>query len=133
MKKIKAILEAGKDGFGVSFYEIPNVFGFGESVEEAKADAEAALVGFIEILEKCGKPVPDELSGSYEIDFEFETEALLKHIEGIVTKTALAKASGINPAQLSHYSSGLKKPRQKQRERIVKGLHKLGQDLLSVS
>jgi predicted RNase H-like HicB family nuclease len=133
MKTIKVILEAGKDGYGVSFDEIPNVFGFGESIEDAKADAEAALNGFIEVLKKTGKPVPQILQGEYQLDFELDTEALLKHIEGIVTKTALAKASGINPAQLTHYSSGLKKPRKEQREKIINGLHKLAKELLSVS
>ncbi|WP_352423226.1 type II toxin-antitoxin system HicB family antitoxin [Proteiniphilum sp.] len=133
MKTIKVILEAGKDGYGVSFNEIPNIFGFGESIEEAKDDAEQALVGFIRILEKQGRPVPEVLDGEYELAFEFDTVALLKHIEGIVTKTALAKASGINASQLSHYSSGLKKPRKEQRDRIISGLHKLGEELLSVS
>ena len=68
-----------------------------------------------------------------ELCFEFDIEALLKYVDGIVTKTALSKASGINASQLSHYSSGLKKPRKEQRERIIKGLHTLGQELLSVS
>ena len=133
MRKIKAILELGKDGYGVSFEEIPNVFGFGESLEEAKADAKAALDGFVKVLKKHEKPIPKILTVNYELEFEFETESLLKHVEGLVTKTALAKASGINPAQLSHYSSGMKKPRKEQRERIIRGLHKLGQELLSVS
>jgi hypothetical protein len=57
----------------------------------------------------------------------------LKYIGGTVTKTALAKASGINVTQLSHYSSGLKKPRKQQRDKIIAGLHKLGKDLLSLS
>mgnify|MGYP000975945677 CR=1 FL=1 len=133
MKTIKVILEAGKDGYGVSFNEIPNIFGFGESIEEAKDDAEQALAGFIRILEKQGRHVPEVLDGEYELAFEFDTVALLKHIEGIVTKTALAKASGINASQLSHYSNGLKKPRKEQRDRIISGLHKLGEELLSVS
>lgn len=133
MKTIKVILEAGKDGYGVSFDGIPNVFGFGESIEDAKTDAKDALDGFIKVLKKTGKQVPKILQGEYQLDFELDTEALLKHVEGIVTKTALAKASGINPAQLTHYSSGLKKPRKEQRDRIINGLHKLGQELLSVS
>jgi predicted RNase H-like HicB family nuclease len=133
MKQIKVILELGKDGYGVSFDEIPNVFGFGETVESAKEDAKAALAAYIEILKKYGKPIPEILSEDYELKFEFDIEALLKYIDGTVTKTALAKASGINASQLSHYSSGLKKPRKEQREKIISGLHKLGKDLLSVS
>jgi hypothetical protein len=102
-------------------------------VEAAKADAKAALESFIVVLNKCGQPVPEILQGEYELAFEFDIEALLKYIDGMITKTALAKASGINATQLSHYSSGLKRPRKEQREKIVSGLHKLGKDLLSVS
>jgi predicted RNase H-like HicB family nuclease len=133
MKQIHVTLEMGKDGYGVSFEEITNVFGFGETVELAKKDAKAALDFHIECLNKMNRPVPEILRGDYELIFEFDIEALLKYINGTVTKTALAKASGINPSQLSHYSSGLKKPRKEQRERIINGLHKLGQELLSVS
>ena len=44
MREIHVTLEMGKDGYGVSFDEIPNVFGFGETVELAKKDAKASLV-----------------------------------------------------------------------------------------
>ena len=133
MKQIHVILEMGKDGYGVSFEEVTNIFGFGETVELAKQDAQAALDFYVECLNKYNEPVPEILKDEYELIFEFDIEALLKYIDGTVTKRALAKASGINPAQLSHYSSGLKKPRKAQREKIIKGLHQLGRELLSVS
>ncbi|MDR0682232.1 MAG: hypothetical protein LBG15_10365, partial [Dysgonamonadaceae bacterium] len=96
MKQIHVTLEAGKDGYGLWFEEIENVFGFGETVEEAKADAKAALDGYIVALKRCNQPVPEILQREYELVFGFDTEALLKHINGTVTKTALSKASGIN-------------------------------------
>jgi predicted RNase H-like HicB family nuclease len=133
MKQIHVTLEAGKDGYGLWFEEIENVFGFGETVEEAKADAKAALDGYVVALERCNQPVPEILRGKYELVFGFNTEALLKHINGTVTKTALSKASGINVSQLSHYSSGLKKPRKEQRDKIIAGLHRIAKDLLTVS
>jgi predicted RNase H-like HicB family nuclease len=133
MKQIHVTLELGKDGYGIWFDEIPNVFGFGETVEAAKTDAKAALEGYVVSLNKCHKPIPEILQDEYELVFSFDIEALLKHIDGTVTKTALAKASGINATLLSHYSSGLKRPRKQQRERIIAGLHKLGRDLLAVS
>jgi len=126
-------MELGKDGYGVSFPDIENIFGFGENLEAAKADAYKVLEYYMDILNKNGETLPDILCGDYELDFEFDIESMLMHVEGIVTKKALAKASGINPAQLSHYSSGLKKPRKAQKEKIINGLHKLGQELLSVS
>ena len=133
MNQIHVILELGKDGYGVWFEELENVFGFGETVEAAKKDAKAALEGYIVALNRCNQVIPEILQGEYELVFDFDIKALLKHIDGIVTKTALAKASGINPAQLTHYSSGLKKPRKEQKEKIIAGLHKLAQELLSVS
>ena len=133
MKQIHAVLELGKDGYGVWFREIENGFGFGETVEQAKEDAKIALESYIFVLNKYNKPVPEILSGDYELVFEFDMEALLKYIDGTVTKRAIAKASGINAAQLSHYSSGLKKPRKQQREKIIAGLHKIAKDLLAVN
>jgi len=133
MKQIHVILEMGKDGYGVMFEELPYVFGFGETVEAAKSDAKSVLDFYIECLIKENQPVPEILQGEYELIFQFDVEALLKYINGTVTKIALAKAAGINPIQLSHYSSGLKKPRKQQREKIITGLHNIGRDLLAVN
>lgn len=133
MNKIKVILEAGKDGFGVSFPDIENIFGFGETIELAQMDAQKVLNFYITSIIKSGRQIPEFLQGEFELKFEFDVEALLKYIDGTVTKTALAKASGINVSQLSHYSSGLKKPRQLQREKLILGLHKIGKDLLALT
>ena len=133
MKQIHVILELGKDGYGVSFQEIDNIFGFGETVDAAKKDAEDAIKFYIECLKNYNKPIPEILKGEYELVFEFDVEALLKYIDGTVTKRAISKASGINAVQLTHYSSGLKKPRKAQREKIIAGLHKIANDLLAVS
>jgi predicted RNase H-like HicB family nuclease len=132
MKKIKVILELGKDGYGTSFKGFPTVFGFGETVEKAKSDAQVALNGYVKALEISGQSIPEILQGEYELVFEFDIIALLKYIDGTVTKTALAKACGMNASQLTHYSSGLKKPRKEQREKIINGLHRIGNDLIAV-
>jgi len=133
MKQIHVILELGKDGYGVCFREIDNIFGFGETVESAKKDAEDVIKFYIECLNNANESIPEILTGEYELIFEFDVEALLKYIDGTVTKRAIAKASGINAVQLTHYSSGLKKPRKAQRDKIISGLHKIANDLLAVS
>jgi len=133
MKQIHVILELGKDGYGVCFREIDNIFGFGETVESAKKDAEGVIKFYIECLNDANESIPEILTGEYELAFEFDVEALLKYIDGTVTKRAIAKASGINAVQLTHYSSGLKKPRKAQRDKIISGLHKIANDLLAVS
>ncbi len=133
MKKINAILEAGKDGYGVWFEEIPNVFAFGETIELAQEDAFSVISHFVEFLNDYKKPIPKILQGEYEIEFRFDTVALLAHLDGVITKAALSKASGINQSQLSHYSKGIKKPRKEQQDKIINGICKLGNELLSVA
>jgi predicted RNase H-like HicB family nuclease len=133
METIRVFLEKGKDGYGVSFDAIPNVFGFGETLEAAKQDAKDALTGFAEVLKKHGKPVPKALQGEYKLAFEFETDTLLDYISGTVTQMALSKAAGVNPSQIRQYVTHRKKPRPEQRLKIVKGLHKIGHELLAVS
>ena len=130
MKQITAILELGKDGYGVSFNEIDNVFAFGETVEKAKQEAQDALKFYIDIEDKN---LPEILKGEYEIKFEFDVPALLKHIGGTVTQKAISRETGIHETQLTHYSKGLKKPRKQQREKIIYGLHKIGRELLAVN
>jgi predicted RNase H-like HicB family nuclease len=51
-KTITAILERGKDGYGVMFEEFPDVFSFGITVEEAKVNAREAIELFFEGTEK---------------------------------------------------------------------------------
>jgi len=67
MKQIHVILELGKDGYGVSFKEITNVFGFGETVELAKKDAKDALIFYIDCLRKKNRLIPELLQGEYEL------------------------------------------------------------------
>lgn len=131
MKQITAILEKGKDGYGVSFPEIQNVFGFGTTVDEAKADARNALNGFIEVLKGFGKPLPKELKGEFEIVFEFDNQTLMDFVN-MIKAGELAKAAKINVGQLSHYKTGTK-PRPEQRKKIVEGLHEIARTLLTVS
>lgn len=133
MKTINVILERGKDGYGVSFDGIPNVYSFGETLEKAKENAKIALDGFVKALKKLNKPVPAALQGKYELEFEFDTAALLEYINGTITQTALSKATGINVSQISHYATGHRKPRPEQRRKIVNGLHQIGKELMAVS
>lgn len=80
-----------------------------------------------------GEDVPEWLAaGEYEFDIELGMAALLRKCEQFTSLAAIARASGINQQQLSHYASGLRVPRTEQRQRIVDGLHRIGNEFLSV-
>lgn len=97
-------------------------------------EAKETLDFHVEGMLKDGDDVPEWLrNGDYEFVFHPEsTAALLRCSEDYTTMAAIARASGVNQRQLSHYANGLKKPRPQQRQRIVAGLHKIGRQLLAV-
>lgn len=128
MKKLTATLEWTKDGYGVWFDELPSVFSFGATVEEAKVEARKAIDLYFE-----DEKQPAWYKNGFEIEVKFEVAALINHYQYIFTKRALSKITGINESLLSQYAGGLKKPRKQQVERIEQGLHTLSKELGAIS
>ena len=92
-----------------------------------------AIQEHIASMEHDGETVPEWLrQGRYGYDIELGTAALLRKCERFTSLAAIARASGINQQQLSHYASGIRTPRKEQRKRIVDGIHRIGQEFLSV-
>ena len=92
-----------------------------------------ALTFHIEESIKDGDELPQALKeGDYTLEYELQISALLHIYDGILTRAALAKVTGINQRQLGHYAQGIRTPRPQQREKIIQGFHKLGREFLSV-
>ena len=81
---------------------------------------------------KDGDDIPMEFQGDYELEFEPDIQALLKHLDGKVTRSAIARVTGINERQLGHYVTGRVTPRAGNREKVVEGIRRLGKELLDV-
>ncbi|HHU25247.1 MAG TPA: helix-turn-helix transcriptional regulator [Bacteroidales bacterium] len=108
------------------------VIATGKSLESVKREFEEAFAFHIE-----GCTFDDDLpewviKGKYEFDYELSVSALLQYFDGILTRSALARVTGINERQLGHYATGHRRPRAKQREKIIKGFHKLGEEFIAV-
>jgi predicted RNase H-like HicB family nuclease len=76
MNQIQAILELGKDGYGVRFDDIPHVIAFGQTIEEAKKEAKEALEGYIIALNMCNQQIPNILKNKYELSFRYDVDSL---------------------------------------------------------
>ena len=64
------------------------------------------------------------------INYRFcDMETMLKACTSYISLAAISRVTGINQTLLSHYANGSKKPRKKQRERIIAGIHKIGKIL----
>ena len=124
MKTVKIVIEKSKDAYWAYAENIEGVTGVGGTVLEAK---KSALEG-LEMQKELGN-IPDK---NYNIAFRFDTESLLNYYKGIFTNAALERITGINQLQISHYATGLKKPRPAQAKKIENALHSLGRELMAV-
>lgn len=100
-----------------------------EGIKEAYA---SALEFHLEGMRKDGDKIPAILQGEFKLEFELTAQAILHSVDGIITRAAIARITGINEKQLGHYMTGHRNPRTAQREKIISGLHKIGEDLISV-
>lgn len=131
MNKVKVIIERAKDGtFSAYGEKVDGIWGMGDTAQEAKESALESLRLFI--ANNDARHIPKELKGDYELVFKFDAESLLNYYKNIFTNAALERITGINQKQLQHYSSGLKKPRPVQKEKLQNALHALGGELLAV-
>ena len=130
METITIIIEKTTDYYDAYAENCEGVYGAGETVEAAKNDVLKGLELLIESREK--KELPKILQDKYNIVFKYDTQSFLNYYNKIFTNVALERLTGINQKLLHHYSSGLKKPREIQREKIEKALHNLGNELLAV-
>lgn len=130
----KVIVEIGfVDGqYSAHLPELPGCITIGRSLKEIE-DNMAEIVPFhIEGQREASGEVATVFDGEYTFTYKLSIEALLNYYSGIFTKAALSRITGINERQLWHYAAGISNPRPKQRKRIEEGLHKLGQELISL-
>lgn len=105
----------------------------GKTLDEVKERMEYSLRRHIADMREDGDPVPDEFSGDYELEYHMNIRALLHYTEGIVPRKALARVTGINLQQLSHYATGWRNPKPEMQRRIVEGIREIGRQLIAIS
>ena len=67
-----------------------------------------------------------------EIKFEIDFKQFFKYYK-VINAKFLAEKIGMNATLLSQYVSGTKKPSPKQTEKILSGIHQIGQELSEIN
>ena len=130
--KVKVIIEHAGTNFSAYVADIDGIAVTGESIDEIKVLMLDAIKDYKETCLEFNLDIPEVLRSDYELVFELDVCSFLKIYEGIFTKAGLERLTGINQKQLWHYANGKSKPRQAQRLKIEKGLHRLGSELISL-
>ena len=117
-KRIKIIVEKTKTGFSAYSEEYP-IFTTGRTIPELINNAlEATQLHYEEEYEITHENL------KFEIDF-----AQFFQYYKVLNAKFLAEKIGMNPTLLSQYVQGHKKPSENQTEKILSGIHQIGQEL----
>ncbi|PIY31978.1 MAG: XRE family transcriptional regulator [Bacteroidetes bacterium CG_4_10_14_3_um_filter_42_6] len=117
-KKIKIIVEKTTTGFSAYSEDYP-IFTTGRTIPELINNAlEATQLNFEEEYEITHENL------KFEIDF-----AQFFQYYKVLNSKFLAEKIGMNPTLLSQYVKGHKKPSGNQTEKILSGIHQIGQEL----
>jgi predicted RNase H-like HicB family nuclease len=118
MEKITMILEKTDTGYSAYAEDYP-IFTTAENIPELLNNAQEAIDLYYN----------DELTkSSYHVIFEIDFVQFFKYYK-VLNSKFLAEKIDMNPSLLSQYIRGHKKPSQKQVEKILSGIQKIGQEL----
>ena len=119
-KKINVVIERGIDGSFSAYIADDNCefgcIGEGKSVEETKAD-------FMKAVEE-GSKFPD-----VEFDFIYDMASFLNYYAYAFSLAGLARITGVNQGQLSHYVTGRRRPSKSTVEKIEQSLHDFANEI----
>ncbi|MBZ9786882.1 helix-turn-helix transcriptional regulator [Psychroflexus sp. CAK57W] len=122
-KKIIMTVEKTNTGFSAYAVDYP-IYTTGQSVPELINRAYEAVEFYFEEENLEIEPK----SVGFEIDFK----QFFKYYK-VINAKFLAEKIGMNPTLLSQYVSGTKKPSAKQTEKILSGIHQIGQELSGIN
>lgn len=126
MKKqtVKMNVERNQDGFwAYAKVKEGTIATQGDTLEELKANMVEATNLFFE--DEGIAYTIEEIAITFDIESFFE-------YYGIINAKALAARIGMSQSLLAQYAKGIKKPSEKQAERIMVGVRNLGRELASL-
>ena len=122
-KQFKFIIEKTETGFSAFTEDYP-IFTTGKTITELQNNAlEATQLYFEEQEEKITME---------KLKFEFDFQQFFQYYN-VINAKILAQKIGMNATLLSQYVSGKKKPSDVQTEKILTGIHQIGQELAELN
>ena len=121
-----------ENNYGAYSEEVSGCVATHKSLDGVKQAYIEALEFHLEGMRNDGDEIPLKLQSKYSLDFVPNVRALLHYFDGVLTRSALSRVTGINERQLGHYITGHRKPRPEQRRKIVEGIQRIGKEINSI-
>jgi predicted RNase H-like HicB family nuclease len=122
-KKIKMIVEKTNTGFSAFSEDYP-IFTTGRTIPELMENA-------LEAANLCFEDEKVNITQE-NLRFEIDFKQFFLHYR-VLNSKFLADKIGMNPTLLSQYVQGRKKPSETQTEKILLGIHQIGQELSEIN
>jgi predicted RNase H-like HicB family nuclease len=132
MKKVSVILEKADNNYSAFIPELEGCVATGATIQDTKRKLLEAVAFHIEGMENEGLEIPEPFKGEYDFEYKIDIQSLFEWFAGILTKSGLAKLTGMNQSLISQYANGIKKPSEKQTTKIQDAIHEFGEELLEV-
>lgn len=131
MKKIKVTIEWAGNNYSAGVGGINGaVFSTGKTLEAVKKNFAEAFSFHVNGSIDDGDKLPEYIvNENFEFKFELGASTMLHLADGLITRTAISKATGINEKQLSHYLTGHRIARQAQNKKIAAGIIQISKQI----
>ena len=134
MKKVLVSVSKTDNGFSASCDLLPGwVVAFTGNFDEFVAYVKESIDFYVACAKEDGEEYPAIFDEDYSFIFRMNTQSLLLYYNKILSRAAIARLTGVNEKQLGHYLCGISKPREKQSEKIRKGIHKFAEELYNIT
>ena len=131
---LNAIIESTENNYSAYIENLDGVVATGTTITEIREKLINAVDDYVKTCLEMKCELPEGLKdGDYCITFKMDIKSLLSVYSGIFTKAGLERITGINQTQLWHYAKGISTPRRAQVVKIENALHRLGNELISLS
>ena len=104
MEKVKVLVGWSENNYSAVCDSINGVvIDTNKDLEELKKSFAEVFKFHVEESLEDGDKLPDYIvAGEYELEFELQISAILHKYDGILTRAALSRVTGINQKQLGH-------------------------------
>ena len=131
---VKVFVEKHKDGtYWGTVTEIPGIVtSFGNTLSELKLNVEQAYADYYELAVDLQEDYLDNLEEKPAFIYLLNLKNIFQLLPEIKVSNIAEKAN-INPSLLRQYKTGKANASEEQAKKVLKAMHELGKELLSVS
>ncbi|UAM99675.1 type II toxin-antitoxin system HicB family antitoxin [Polaribacter litorisediminis] len=133
-KNVNVSVEKHKDGtYWGTTSNIPGVVSaFGSNLSELKESITLAYKDYYELAEELEEDFLKEIAKNPTFKYHLDIKSVFELLPEVKISN-IAEKAGINTSLLRQYKTGKKAASEEQANKVLKALHELGQELLSVS